>query len=117
MVQGVELAQQQTIFNVLGLDLDDFDVFVNGQVQHLLRRGIVLHVAQRAQVDASQQLMCFQVVGILLDHVLRGENGIANPPGLEVELRQSVVQIGRIRIGIQRKLVFLNRAGRIFGRP
>ena len=74
------------IFHALGIELDDLLVLVDGQLQHFLRLCPRLHVAERAQIDSSQQPTRFQVVAIALQDVLRFQNGVANASRLGVKL-------------------------------
>ncbi len=96
------------VVNIVGLDLDDLFVLVDGQLENILRALPCLNVTQRTQVDPAQQLVGFQVVGIALENVLGFEDGITNTPGLGVELSQRGSQILGSRVGVDRQPVFLD---------
>ena len=51
-----------------------------------------LHIAQRAQVDPAQQRVGVDVVGMLVDLLLRGGDGLADAAELEVEVGEAVLQ-------------------------
>src|SRR6185437_8092299 len=61
MREGVELAQDQVVLNVLWLKLNNFFKFVDGQLQNLGGRRALLIFSQRAQVYVAQQLVGVQV--------------------------------------------------------
>ena len=108
IVQPVEASQQKVIVNIVGFDLDDLFVLVDGQLEDVLRALPGLHVTQRAQINTAQQLVGFQVVGIALENVLGFEDSIPNTPGLGIELSQRRSQILGSRIGIDGQPVFLD---------
>ena len=108
VVQPVQPAQQKMVVHVVGLDLDDLLILLDGQLENILRALSRLHVAQRAQINAAQQLVGFQVVGIALQDVLRLEDGIPNAAGLGIHLGQRGRQVFGSRIGIDGQPVFLN---------
>ena len=89
VVQPVETSEQKVIVHIVGLDLDDLFVLLDGQLQHVLRSLSGLHVAQRTQINAPQQLVRFQIVGIALKDVLRFQDGVPNAAGLGIELGQA----------------------------
>jgi hypothetical protein len=70
------------VVNIVGLDLDDLFVLINGQLENILRTLPVLDVPQRTQIDPPQQLVRFQVIGIALENVLGFEDGIRIRPVL-----------------------------------
>ena len=113
--QCVKLPQKQTALDVVALQLHDLAVFSNGQLQHLLRRSAILHIAQGLQVDPPQQLVGVQVVRLGLENVLCSQHGVPNPAGAEIEFRQPTVQVFGAGIGVERQLVLLNRARRVLG--
>ncbi len=57
-----------------------------------------LAVAQRAQIDAAEQLVGVEVVGVLLEQVLGGDDRFLDLAGLEVEIGESVVA-GTVEVG------------------
>ena len=76
------------VVNIVGLDLDDLFVLVDGELENVLRALPRLDVTQRAQINTAQQLVRFQVVGIALENVLGFEDRIPNTAGLGIELSQ-----------------------------
>ena len=107
-VQAVEAAEQQVIVNAVGLDLHDLLVLLDGQLEHIVGAVAARHVAQRTEIDAAEQLVRFQVLGIALDDVLRFEHGVADASGFYVEFGQAGGQEFRRRIGFDREAVFLD---------
>src|SRR5580698_10607933 len=57
--------------------------------------------------------MCFKIIRMLRNLVLSRTDRLADSAHLEVQIRQSILQHARVRIGIQRQLVLLNRLRRI----
>ncbi len=115
MGQRVELAEQQAAFDIVALQLHNLGVFGDGELQNLLRRAAILNIAQRLQVDTAQQLVGFEIVGLGLEYFLGRQHGIPHPAGAQIELRQAVVEVFRAGIGVQRQLVFFNRARGVLG--
>ena len=66
--------------------------------------------AQRAQVDAPQQLVRFDIVGRALQQLPRRALGLARAAGAEVQVGQRMVQLRRSGVGVQRQLVLLDGA-------
>ena len=93
MVEGIELAQQEPAFDIVGLQLNDLGVLGERQLQYLLGGPLARHVAQRLQIDAAQQLMRFEVIGIVLKRGLRGHDGFADAACAQIEFREAAVQI------------------------
>ncbi len=102
VVQPVETSQQKVIVHIVGFDLDDLFVLLDGQLENVLRALSRLRIAQRAQINAAQQFMRFQVVRVTLENVLRLEDGIPNAARLGVETA------GPHRIGVDRQPILLN---------
>ena len=82
------------------------------QLQHVVRLR-PLHIAQRPQIDLPQQLVRRQIVRVPRNLILRRRHRLANPPHLEVQIRQPVLQQRRVRVRIQRQLVLLHRLRRV----
>ena len=110
VVDGVELPEHEVALDVGRVKRADLLVFADREIEHLLRSA-VLHVAQRVQVDAAEQLMSGDILGVALDGVLRGQDRVAHAAGAEVELGQAVVQKGGGGVGVQRQLVLFDGAG------
>ena len=97
------------ILHIVRLDFDNLLVLLNRQLQDVLRAVVAgLHVTERPQVNAAQQLAGFKVIGITFDYVLRFEHRVANAARLGVKLRQSRGQVLRCGIGVDRLAVFLD---------
>ena len=115
-VQTVETAQQKVVLHARRVQAHDLLVLFDGQADHrfgFALRG-ALQIADGAQVDASQQTPCVQVVRVAADHVLGLGNGIADVSGAGVELGQRGGQVGGVRIGLQRGFVLVHRFGGVF---
>ena len=69
------------VVHTVGLQFDDLLVLLDGQFQDTLRSVAGLHVAERAQVDTSEQASGFEIVGIALENILGFDDGVANAAG------------------------------------
>jgi hypothetical protein len=103
------------VLHVLGLSRTLLEL-LDGELEHLLRLA-GLGVAQRAQVDAAQQAVGFQVVGIARQDLLGLQHRVADASGLGVELGQLGVEVFRGGIGGQRGAVFVDGLAHELGRP
>ena len=65
VVEAVELAEEEMGLDVVGLELGEFLVLGDGELQHLAGLG-VLHVAEGTEVNLAEQRVGFDVVGFLL---------------------------------------------------
>ena len=81
-VQAVEAAEKQMIVDAIGIDLDDLLVLIDGKLENVVGAVAAGHVAEGTQINAAEQLVCFQILGIALDDVLRFEDGVAIRPVL-----------------------------------
>ncbi len=115
VVDVVELTEQQAVFDAVGFKADDLDVLGDGELEHFVGRSAVLHVAERAQIDAAEELVRVEAVGVFLQQILRGVDGVADAAGLEIELGQPVVEVLGFGIGVQSQLVLFNGTGGVFG--
>ncbi len=111
VVDGVKLAEQESILDALGFEGDDLGVLGDRELQHLPGGAAGLTVAQRAQINPAKKFMGVEVVGVLLEQILSGDDRVLDFSGLEIQLRQAAVQKLRGGIGVQRQLVLLDRAG------
>jgi len=110
VIQAIESAEQKMIVNVIGFDLDDLFVLLDGQLEHIVAAvAVSRHVAERAQIDTAQQLMSFEVVGVAFEDVLSFEHGIADASGLDVELGEAGGEEFGRRVGFDGEPVFLHR--------
>ena len=95
VLDGIELAQNHAILDVLRLERDDLLEFRNRLVQHIAggRGGgrRILPFAQRAQVDAPQQLVRVDIVGRALQQLPRRALRLARAAGAEVQVGQRQV--------------------------
>ena len=67
-----------------------------------------MHIAERTQVHLAQQGVRFDVVGILLDLILRGVDCLADAADLEIQVGETVLEELRCRIGVERELVLFH---------
>jgi hypothetical protein len=114
VVQAVQAPEKQVVVHAVGLQADDLLILLDRQFQNALGTAARLHVAERAQINPSQQAAGFKIVGIALDDVLRLDHGVANAAGLGIELGESGGQVRGSRIGINGGAVFLDRLIRQF---
>ena len=77
------------VIHAVGLKLDNLLILLDRTLQDILGSGTSGIVAQRPQVDAAQQLMCFQVIGVALQNVLRFKHRIADASGFGIEFGQT----------------------------
>ena len=111
VVQAVEAAEQQMIVDAVGIELHNLFVLVDGQLQDVVGAGAAGHVAERAQINAAEQLVGFEILGIALDDVLRFFDGVGDAAGLYVEFGQAGGQEFGRGIGFDGEAVFLGRLG------
>ena len=95
MVGGVQARQHQVIIGAVRLQFHNGLVLADGQFQHLGGNIALLPIAQRPQIDFRQQLVSIQIVRVLLHTLLRGHDGFADVPGLEIEVGQMAVEVLR----------------------
>ncbi len=91
-VERIEPAQQQVVLGVFRLEFDDGFVLLDGQAQHLIGLAAGALIAQRAQVNAAQQLARFKIVRVALDDILGLNHRVADSSGAHVEFGQRSVQ-------------------------
>ncbi len=108
MVQTIELAQKQPVLQVIRLQFDDGFVLFDRGLQNVIGLGS-LAVAQRAQVDPAQKHVRVEIVGVLVDLILRRGDRFADAAQTEVEIGDAVLQDRRSGIGVHRQLVLLDR--------
>jgi len=84
-VQTVEAAEKQVIVDAGGIEFGDLLVLVDGQLQHVVGAGATGHFAERAQIDAAEKLVGFEVIGIALENVLGFFDGVGDAARLDVE--------------------------------
>src|SRR4029077_20723226 len=66
---------------------------LNGQLQDALRSVAGLHVAERTQVDASEQASGLEIVRVALENVLGFDDGVANAAGAGIKFGQAGGQV------------------------
>ena len=55
VVQAVKPAEQEVVVHISGLDLDDFFVLLDGQLEHVLGSvAVARHIAERPQINPAQ---------------------------------------------------------------
>src|SRR5579871_2124329 len=110
VVEAIEAAEQEVIVHVLGLDFDDLLVLLDGQLQDIFRPvSAAGHVSEQTQVNAAEQFVGFEIVGITLENFLRLQHGVADAAGFDVKLGQAGGQEFRRRVGFDGKAIFLHR--------
>ncbi len=117
VADAIEASEQEVVFHARRIDAHDLLVLFDGLLQHVLRLNALLHVAERTQVDATQQAACVEVLRIAPDDLFSFKHGIANAPGLGVEFSDLRIQIRIRRIVFDRELVLLDRAIHVFQAP
>ena len=111
IVQTVEAAEQQMIVDAVGVELHDLLVLVDGELQDVVGAGTAGHIAERAQINAAEQFVGFEILRIALDDVLRFPDGVGDAAGLYVKLGQAGGQKFRRGIGIDGQPIFLGGFG------
>src|SRR4030095_7843584 len=109
VVEAVKPPEKQVVIDVVGLNLDNLLVLLDGQLQDVTRTASGLHVAQRSQVDPAQQLVSFQVIGITLQDVLGFQYGIPDAACFRIKLGQGGRKILRGGVGLDSKPVLFDR--------
>ena len=109
VVEAVKTPEKQVVVHAVGLQPHDLLILLDRQFQDALGAAARLHVAERTQIDSSEQASSFQIVGTLLDDVLRLDHGVANAARFGVKLSQSGGQIRGRRIGVDGGAIFLDR--------
>jgi hypothetical protein len=94
------------VVHTVGIELDDLFVLIDGQLQNVVGAGTAGHIAQRAEINATEQLVGFKVLGVALDDVLRFADRVGNTSSLDVELGKGGSQEFRGRIRFDRESVF-----------
>ena len=88
------------VLNARRVQTHNLLVLFGGKTDHrigLALRG-ALQIADGAQVDASQQTPCVQVVRVAAHHVLGLAHGVVDVSGAGVEFSQRGGQVGGVRI-------------------
>jgi len=109
VVEAVQAAQEQMVVHAIGLQFDNLLVLFDGQFQNTLRPVARLHVAQRAQIDSSEQAAGFEIIGIALENVLGFDDRVADTAGSRVKFGQAGGQVLGRGIGLNSETVFLDR--------
>ena len=107
VVEAVELAEQKPGLQIVGLQLGDDLVLLDGGLEDVAGL-LALAVAERAQVDAAEEHVSFDVVRVLVDLVLRGGDGLADAAQAKVEVGDAVLKDAGVGVGVERQLVLLD---------
>jgi hypothetical protein len=98
VLDGVKLSQHHVIFHAPGLQGDNLCEFRNGLVKDgggvRCRRSSVLTFAQLPQVNAAQQPVRVNVVGMRFQRYARRGLGIMHAVGAKIKICQIVAQLG-----------------------
>src|ERR1700728_4277394 len=114
MIGGVKPCEHQVVFRIIRLQLNDFLEFADSELEHLSGNFLLRVIAQGSQINVRKQPVSFEVVRILLDAILRGNHGLANTPGPEIQFGQMAVQVFRSWIGVQSHFVLFDRTRGVF---
>ena len=104
----IKPAEHDVIVRTRRVELYDFLVLLNSQLQNVVRGVASLHVAERAQINVPEQFVRFQVLRVALQNFLRLGDGVTDASGPRINFRQCRGQVLRSRIGVNRQAVLLN---------
>ena len=97
------------VIHAVRLQADDLLILLDRELQDALGAAARLHIAQRAQIDPSEQAARFEIVGILLNDILRFDHGIANATSFRVKFGEAGGQICGGRVGVNGGAIFFDR--------
>src|SRR6185437_14263877 len=94
------------------IERDDLLEFADGLVEGVAggrgRGDGILGFAELAKIESAEKAMGIDIVWRGFEQTAGGSFSLANLPGAEVEVSQFIVELGRVGVGVERSLIFLD---------